>query len=183
MRSVRTWASSYCACCVGQLSALPPKTLESRTAISGEIPRFSFTSSDSVVRVTPSAAAASVIVKPKGSIHCRSTKPPGCGGFFIAMVQSPSVVIHVINVQSIPDDKAKNHSPVRANRDSPEAFQLALERMQPQPGQVHVRSRGGSIETRKNVSQLLRVLAHHAPRVILLVEPFQPLVADRADHF
>src|SRR6266566_3856258 len=87
MRPVRTWARSWCACWVSQLSALPPKTLDNRTAISGEIPRFPFTSSDSVVHVTPSAAAASVMVRPKGSMHWRSTKPPGCGGFFIGMVQ------------------------------------------------------------------------------------------------
>src|SRR5688572_21260933 len=57
-------------------------------AISGEMPRFAFTSSDSVVRVTPSAAAASVMLKPKGSMHWRKTKPPGCGGFFIGMAVS-----------------------------------------------------------------------------------------------
>ena len=33
----------------------------------------------------PSAVAACVMVKPKGSMHWRSTKPPGCGGFFIGM--------------------------------------------------------------------------------------------------
>jgi hypothetical protein len=27
-----------------------------------------------------------LIVKPNGSMHWRSTKPPGCGGFFIGMV-------------------------------------------------------------------------------------------------
>jgi hypothetical protein len=53
-----------------------------------EIPRFSFTNSDNVVRVTPSAAAAWVMVSPKGSMHWRSTKPPGCGGFFIGMTDS-----------------------------------------------------------------------------------------------
>ena len=74
MRSARTWARSYCACCVSQPSALPPKTLDNRTAISGETPRLPFTSSDGVVRVTPRAAAASVIVRPKGSMHCRSTR-------------------------------------------------------------------------------------------------------------
>jgi hypothetical protein len=36
---------------------LPPKTLERRTAISGEMPRFPLTSSESVVRVTLKAAA------------------------------------------------------------------------------------------------------------------------------
>ena len=64
IRSAWTWASSYCACCTSQLSALPPNTLDSLTAISGEIPRFSFPSSDNVVRVTPSAAAAAVMPKP-----------------------------------------------------------------------------------------------------------------------
>ena len=29
------------------------------------------------------------MVRPRGSMHCRSTSPPGCGGFFIAMVQPP----------------------------------------------------------------------------------------------
>src|ERR1700685_1816131 len=60
-----------------QLAALPPKTFDNLTAISGEIPRFPLTSSDGVVRVIPSAAAASVMVSPNGSIHCRSAKPTG----------------------------------------------------------------------------------------------------------
>src|SRR6266851_8393915 len=140
IRSTRTWASSYCTCCVSQLSALPPKTLDNRTAISGEIPRFPFTSSDRVVRVTPSAAAASVMVRPRGSMHWRSTRPPGCGGFFIGMVQSLSVVIDVINGDGITVCKPEDHPPVRPNRNRPKAFQLSLERMQPEPRQVHIRS-------------------------------------------
>src|SRR5665213_4635334 len=50
IRSVSTCARSYCACCTSQLSALPPNTLDSRTAISGEIHRLPFTNSDSVKR-------------------------------------------------------------------------------------------------------------------------------------
>ncbi len=50
-----------------------------------------------VVRVTPSAAAASVMVKPKGSMHWRSTTPPGWGGFFIGMSSLPPL-IEIINV-------------------------------------------------------------------------------------
>src|SRR5260370_22000430 len=113
MRSTRTWASSYCACCVSQLSALPPKTLDNRTAISGEIPRFPFTSSDRVVRVTPSAAAASVMVSPRGSMPWRSTRPPGCGGFFIGRGHALSVVIDIINGDGITVCKPEDHSPVR----------------------------------------------------------------------
>ena len=39
---------------------------------------------NSVVRVTP-RAAASVMLKPKGSMHWRRTKPPEWGGFFIGI--------------------------------------------------------------------------------------------------
>ena len=31
------------------------------------------------------ASAASVMVKPKGSMHWRNTTPPGCGGFFMVL--------------------------------------------------------------------------------------------------
>jgi hypothetical protein len=30
-----------------------------------------------------------VIVNPNGSMHWRRTTPPGCGGFFIGMVEPP----------------------------------------------------------------------------------------------
>ena len=39
--------------------------------------------------VTPSAAAASVMVRPKGSMHWRSTTDPGWGGFFIGISKLP----------------------------------------------------------------------------------------------
>ncbi len=60
-----------------QLSALPPKTFDSLTAISGDMPRCPFTSSERVLRVTPRAAAASVIVRPRGAIHSSNTTMPG----------------------------------------------------------------------------------------------------------
>src|SRR5271154_1092246 len=80
------------------------------------MPRFSFTNSDNVVRVTPSAAAASVMLNPSGSMHWRSTKPPGCGGFFIGIVQSPSMAIEVVNVQDIAFRDANNPSVVFGTR-------------------------------------------------------------------
>jgi len=59
-----------------------------KPAISGDMPRFPFTSSESVFRVTPSASAACVMVNSKGSMHSCSTTVPGWGGFFIAIVMS-----------------------------------------------------------------------------------------------
>src|SRR5208337_5638954 len=93
----------YWDCCASQPSSVPPKTWEILTAISGDMPRLPFTSSESVLRVTPRAAAASVIVKPKGSMHWRRTTPPGCGGFFIARGRSPGlVVIDIIDILRVP---------------------------------------------------------------------------------
>ena len=45
-----------------QLWALPPKAWESRMDLSGEMPRLPLISSESVVRVTPRARAARVMV-------------------------------------------------------------------------------------------------------------------------
>jgi len=97
------------------------------------------------LRVTPSASAASVIVKPKGSMHCRNTTPPGCGGFFMVMGWFLfSVVIDIINILSAFVETEK-HPPVGAYSNRPKAFHLAFKRMQPQPRLVQVgKGRGGT---------------------------------------
>jgi hypothetical protein len=84
-----------CACCTSQPCSLPPKTFDSLTAISGETPRLPFTSSESVLRETPRAWAAPVIVKPIGSMQSSNTTARRCGGSFmvIAMGCFLSVVI------------------------------------------------------------------------------------------
>jgi hypothetical protein len=97
--------------------------------------------------------------KPKGSMHCRKTKPPGCGGFFIGMALFLSVVVDVI----------------RADGDGPETFQIALERMQPKARQVHVLNRSGGIQARKNITQLHRLFGVYAALVVLFVQAFQTL--------
>ena len=66
-----------------------------------------------LLRVTPRAWAASVMVKPKGSMHWRNTMPPGCGGFFMVMDWFLSVVIDIINILRAVV-KTENHPPVGA---------------------------------------------------------------------
>jgi antitoxin ParD1/3/4 len=56
----RAFASSYAVCIPSQVSALEPKALESRMAISTETPAFPFKRSESACRVTPNPSAASV---------------------------------------------------------------------------------------------------------------------------
>jgi hypothetical protein len=93
------------------------------------------------------------------------------------------MVIDIVNVNSIPARKGENHPPVRANGNRPKAFQLSLKGMQPEPRQVHIRCQTGRIETRKNVTQLFRVLPDHASRVVLFVKTFQSFMADLANQF
>ena len=72
--------------------------------------------------VTPSAAAASVMLNPNGSMHCRRTTPPGWGGFFIGMCGLLSVIVNVVHVQRLAFGEAKDNPPVGANGYRPEAF-------------------------------------------------------------
>ncbi len=48
--------------------------------------------------------------------------------------------------------------------------------------QIHIRNRTGSIQPRENVTQLFRVFPNHAARVVVLIKPFQSLVAYRSDQ-
>src|SRR3990172_1891048 len=93
-----------------------------------------------------------------------------------------SVVVKIIDVQRIVIGKAEHHSPVGANRDRPESFPVALERMEPESRQVHILNLPGSVEPRENVSQLLRVLREHPTWVVVLVKASQSLVTKRLNH-
>lgn len=73
---------SYCACCVIQLSALPPNALETLIAISGDIPKRPSMRAERVFLDTPSPSAASVMVNPNGSIQRFFNALPGCGGLW-----------------------------------------------------------------------------------------------------
>ena len=111
------------ACCVSQLAALPPNIFDSRTAISGEIPRLPFTSSDSFVRVTPSAAAVSVVLNPPtarctaGGLRLRDGEDSSS-----ACAVSLSVIVNVVHLQRVAFVEAKDNPPVGANGYRTEAF-------------------------------------------------------------
>jgi hypothetical protein len=89
----------------------------------------------------------------------------------------PSVVIDIINILCAVI-KAENHPPVGADSYSPEAFDLAAERMQPEPWHVHMGNGWGSVKRRRNIPQLANMFRVYAARVVLFKKPFQSLVAD-----
>ena len=85
------------------------------------------------------------------------------------------MVVEIVNVQRIMVNKTEDHPPIGPHRHCPKAFQLALERMQPETGQVHVRHRRGSFKTRQDVAQLICVVRNYSARVVVLVKRFSPL--------
>lgn len=68
----------------------------------------------------------------------------------MVMGRSLSVVIDIINVlRSVV--KTKNNSPVRAYRYGPKTFQLALELVQSETGQVHMGKSRRCVKRRQNI--------------------------------
>ncbi len=76
-RLVSAFARSYWSCWLSQLSAVVPKAIDRRTAISGLMPAWQFRMLDRVLRLTPSALAASVTVKPRGCKQSSRSTSPG----------------------------------------------------------------------------------------------------------
>jgi len=81
-------ARSKALCIRSQVSGVLPKALNSRIAISGEIPDFSLTMLLSAWRETPKSLAAFVTERSRGSRQSNLTMRPGCTGFFIGMAFS-----------------------------------------------------------------------------------------------
>lgn len=101
---------SYCVCWFIQLSELVPNAIDSRTAISGLMPARPLSRAESVLRLMPSAAAASVTESSSGSRQSLRMISPGWGGY--ASSWATSVIIHVINIHGIFALKPESNTPV-----------------------------------------------------------------------
>jgi hypothetical protein len=92
------------------------------------------------------------------------------------------VVIDVVDILRIAFREAENHTPVGTNRNRPEVSEVTLEPMEPESWQIHVCGGTGSIKPCEDVPQLWRVFGDYPARIIILVEAFESLVADRPNH-
>ena len=92
-----------------------------------------------------------------------------------------SVVIDIINVLCI-SIKTENHAPVGAHCNSPEAFERAFERMQPEPWHVHMGDGRGGMKRCQNISQLANMFRVNAARIVLLKKTLQSFMADCPYH-
>ena len=133
-----------------------------------------------VRRLTPRTFAPSVTDNPKGSRQAVLNAASGVRRVFHGQDVSPPllVVVDQFNIECVRALKAENNTPVRPHRDSPEAFQLAFERVQPITGKVkrlrHIRF----VETSKNVlNDIQQIWAYPAP-VVAFIESFQTPVLE-----
>ena len=92
------------------------------------------------------------------------------------------MVIQIIDFSRMALNKSKDHSPIGSNRDRHETVQWTLQRVQVKSWKIHILHGTGCIQACEDVSQLHQMFRHNAARVVVLVEAFQPLVAEGLNH-
>jgi len=93
------------------------------------------------------------------------------------------MIVDQINVAGAAFFKAEHHPPVRPDSHAPEAFQSALEGVEPETGEIHVFRLSSTVEDRKDILDLLNVIGMDALGFAVLKEPPQPLVPETPNHW
>jgi hypothetical protein len=78
--------------------------------------------------------------------------------------------------------KAKDDTPIRPNSDTPEAFKISFEPVEPEARKVHVFGAGHTAEHSEEVHDLLDILGANTPRFTVFEETFQAWVPEALDH-
>jgi len=150
--------------------------MDNRTAISGLIPDRPFRMLDRVLRLTPSAWAASVTLRPKGPRQSTRRISPGWGGLCIFMVES--VVVFIINILNVEARKLECHTPAPAYPDSPNALPVTFQGMQVQSWQRHVSCFDRHMKPAQNEPQPAGVLGLDTGRRSAQEKAFQTLMSE-----
>jgi hypothetical protein len=85
---------------------------------------------------------------------------------------SDLMVVDQINVASVAFLKAEDHTPVRPDSHAPKAFQVALERVEPETGEIHVFGLSGTVKDGEDIFDLLDVIGTDAFCFAVLEKPF-----------
>jgi hypothetical protein len=81
------------------------------------------------------------------------------------------MIVDQIDVMGVASIEVENDTPVGPDGHGPEAGQVALERMQPETGQVHLADLIRLIETRENALDLVDLIRPELAPIALLVQP------------
>jgi hypothetical protein len=92
------------------------------------------------------------------------------------------VVIDIINISRASAFKTKYDPPVGANSDTPESGEIAPQRVQSKPNDIHVLRPGRRIQTRQDPCDFRDMLRVQPTAVIVLVEPTQTAMPEPRNH-
>ena len=143
---------------VSQLSGVVSNAIESRIAISGLMPVWPFSNSESAFLLIPRAFAAFVIDNPSGLMQSSLIILPGMRRIaHHNFTPSLLVIVQIVNINNILFSNLKNNPPVAAYVNSPEVIQPACQSVKPQPRKVHISRFTGSVKSWQAQSQTICV--------------------------
>src|SRR2546427_61347 len=139
---------------------------------------------DKVFRDTPSASAAWEMPRPSGSRYCRLRIPPGwTGGRVRSRIAALlSVIIQVVDLESIALFETKDHSPVPRHFHRPEFSPLPFEGMEVSPRVAHILYLVCRVEPIKNIGELPRMARLDTFLASVVEKIFKPLVRKADNH-
>ena len=78
--------------------------------------------------------------------------------------------------------KSKGYSPIGSDGDCHEAPEFTLERMQVESWKIHIFYGTGCVQACQDIAKFGQVVLNNSSWIIVLIEPFQPLVTEGSDH-
>jgi hypothetical protein len=92
------------------------------------------------------------------------------------------MVVDVIHINGVIALETEDHAPIAADVHGPRAFRSTLQRMQTEPGQVHIPRLGRRVESGEDKPKAARVLWPNATSISGFKEGSQTLVPPPSDH-
>ena len=92
------------------------------------------------------------------------------------------MVIDQVDIGGVPARHAEHDAPIRAHRDGPKPFPIALKRVQAKARQVHIVGRFGAVQDEQNILGLLDQVGTDAFPIPILEKPLQSLMPEILYH-
>jgi hypothetical protein len=92
------------------------------------------------------------------------------------------VIVDQVNIISVAFVKAEDDAPVCPDCNTPKAFKVTFQGVQPETGQVHVFGLAGLVQNGKDIFYFLNVIGANTFGFPVLEEPFEALMSEASNH-
>ena len=92
------------------------------------------------------------------------------------------MIVDEIDVEYVAFFKPKYDPPIMADRDAPEAFQIATEAMQPEALHVHVVDRSSHVKASQDTDDSVNEIWVQFASVVVLEKALEPTMPNTPDH-